>query len=246
MYDEGHRSGAAGTDATDNATTTTEAPELAGSPVLVRRNAGVAAAIGAVASAVAIAYLWRAVQGGSPLDWALCGVIALLAGFHLGALIDARTPLVVADDLGVRIRLGQQWRGLPWDAVALVEVRPRSRLLGDGRLVFRPHNVDRALDGLDAAARRAAKVNERLHGAPLAVPLGLTTRASGRGPALADELAALARGRATVELTVPQTTGTGSDADETPTTDELPDAGPAPDTTPDTVPDAVRQRLTAS
>ncbi len=51
----------------------------------------------------------------------------------------------------MRIRLGNQWRGLPWDAVERVVVQPRRGLLQDGRLMFAPHSLARALDGLDAA-----------------------------------------------------------------------------------------------
>ena len=69
--------------------------------------------VGATASAVAIAYLWRASQTPTVLDWALCGVMAI-AAVYLSSLVDSRTPLLVADDLGVRIRLGDEWRGLPW------------------------------------------------------------------------------------------------------------------------------------
>ncbi|MGZ4581989.1 MAG: hypothetical protein ACXVXG_15250, partial [Nocardioidaceae bacterium] len=79
---------------------------VAGTPVVVRRNAGLAALIGAGASAIAIAYLWRATQSGTVVDWGLCLVMASLAAFYLSGLLDSRTPLVVADDLGVRIRLG--------------------------------------------------------------------------------------------------------------------------------------------
>ena len=35
-------------------------------------------------------------------------------------VLDARTPLLVADSQGVRIRLGRTWRGLPWGALATV------------------------------------------------------------------------------------------------------------------------------
>jgi hypothetical protein len=222
MYDEAHPT-AEGADHTGARARDTTA-DLAGTPVVVRRNAGFAAAVGATASAIAIAYLWRAVQSGSPLDWALCTVIALVAGFHLNALLDARTPLVVADELGVRIRLGAQWRGLPWDAVAAVEVLPRRGLLRDGRLVFRPHGLDRALDGLEARGRRAAGVNQRLLGAPLAVPLGLTTRTSGPAVTLADDVATLARGRTLVEVLAPERAEAAVEAAEKAT----PSAGPEP------------------
>ncbi len=149
---------------------------VAGTPVVVRRNAGLAALVGAGASAIAIAYLWRATQSAAPLDWALCLVMAAVAGMYLAHLVDARTPLLVADDLGVRIRLGNQWRGLPWDAVDRVVVQPRRGLFRDGRLMFAPHSLPRALDGLEPRGRRAATLNQKMYGAALAVPMGLTTR----------------------------------------------------------------------
>ncbi|MGH3445528.1 MAG: helix-turn-helix domain-containing protein, partial [Nocardioidaceae bacterium] len=143
-----------------------------------------------------IAYLWRATESGALVDWALCVALGLIGAFHLAGLVDARTPLLVADTHGVRVRLGGQWRGLPWDAVATVVVLPRRGLLRDGRLCFSPHSLSRALDGLDARGRRAAALNRTLHGAALAVPMGLTTRISVREEkSLVETLAWLARGR---------------------------------------------------
>jgi hypothetical protein len=160
-------------------TVTISAPEaddaVAPAPVVVRRNAGLAAVIGAAASAIAIAYLWRATQTGAVLDWALCLVVAGIAVLHLAHLVDARTPLLVADDLGVRMRFRHQWRGLPWDAVETVAVTPR-RGLRDGRLMLGPHSRARALDGLDARGRRAAALNQKLYGAAMVVPLGMKKR----------------------------------------------------------------------
>ncbi len=172
--------------------------------VVVKRNAGLAALIGAAASAISIAYLWRAVGSAAPLDWALCAVMAAIGTTYLVHLVDARTPLLVADDLGVRIRLGHQWRGLPWEAVDRVAVRPRRGLLRDGRLMFAPHSLARALDGLDARGRRAAALNQKLYGAALAVPLGLTTRVSAGDDVLVDDLAALAQGRSEVLVVEPE------------------------------------------
>lgn len=213
---------------------------LAGTPVVVRRAAGLAAVIGAGASAIAIAYLWRAVGTGSPLDWALCAVTALIAGFYLASLLDARTPLVVADDLGVRIRLGQQWRGLPWEAVGTVEVRPRRSWLHDGRLVFRPHSLGRALDGLEVRGRRAAALNQRMYGGALAVPLGLTTRTStpaGDVEAIVEGLATLSRGRSPVLLVEP---APETEADAGPDAEA---AAAAAATEPDTQPDRGSDRV---
>ncbi|HET7358303.1 MAG TPA: RodZ domain-containing protein [Nocardioidaceae bacterium] len=171
-------------------------------PVVVRRNAGLAALIGAAASAIAIAYLWRASQTGLLVDWALCAVMAVIAAAYLAALVDSRTPLLVADDLGVRLRLGSQWRGLPWEALGEVLVRPRRGLLRDGTLMFAPRSADRAMAGLDARGRWHARLNARMYGAALAVPMGMTTRLS-TDRAVRDALAALAAGRVEVVEAVP-------------------------------------------
>ena len=201
---------------------------VAGTPVVVRRNAGLAALIGAGASAIAIAYLWRASQSGTLLDWGLCLVLALIAGFYLSNLVDARTPLVVADDLGVRIRLGNQWRGLPWDAVNQIVVQPRRGLARDGRLMFTPHSLGRALDGLDARGRRQAAMNQKMYGAALAVPIGLTTRVSQpegeQHVSLADQMAVLSRGRADVVVVLPEP----EDRTETPADDRTDDRAAVP------------------
>ena len=172
-------------------------PDAPVGAVVVRRNAGLAALVGAAASGVAIAYLWRATQSGSALDWALCVVMAAIGAAYLANLVDARTPLLVADELGLRVRLGHQWRGLPWDAVGSVAVQPR-RGWREGRLMFAPHSLGRALDGLDARGRRAAAANQRAYGAALAVPVGLTTRVSVPLSGLVERLELLAHGRVEV------------------------------------------------
>lgn len=160
---------------------TGESLSLTPDAVEVRRNAGLAAAVGVVASAVAIAYLARAVSGGGVLDWMLATVMGLLGGYWLLTFLDARTPLLVADAQGVRIRLGRTWRGLPWSAVEHVEHTPRRGALRDGRLVISAHNEEKLLAELDASGRRQASMSTRLYGAPFAVPLGLATRVVGAG-----------------------------------------------------------------
>ncbi|QNN52239.1 hypothetical protein [Nocardioides mesophilus] len=182
----------------------TDEAMLSSPSVVVRRNAGLAALVGGAACAIAIAYLWRAVGSGAPLDWLLCALMAGVGGYYLSTLLDARTPLVVADPLGVRIRLGRQWRGLPWDAVAAVELLPRGNAVRDGRLVFRPHSLPRALEGLEPRGRRAARLNQKLYGGALAVPLGLTTRSGAGSADLLANLAALCDGRSEVVLLQPE------------------------------------------
>ncbi len=166
--------------------------------VEVRRRAGLALALGAGSSLIAIAYLARAVSRGGTLDWALFAVLGAIGVVNLAALLDARTPLLVADDLGVRLRLGRTWVGLPWGGLHEIEHRPQRGWWRDGLLVVRPHYVQRVLEDLDPRARRTARLNRRLHHAPLAVPLGLATRALGAEPDLTTALAALADGRTPV------------------------------------------------
>ena len=145
---------------------------LAPEPVEVRRNSGVAALVGAVASTVAIAYLARASSTGAAVDWVLAAAMGLLGIGHLVALVDARTPLLVADTQGVRIRLGRTWRGLPWGALRQVQHLPRRGLFRDGRLVLVVHNPERLIEELDRAGRRQSRIARKLYGAPFAVPLG--------------------------------------------------------------------------
>ncbi|WP_310962929.1 RodZ domain-containing protein [Nocardioides terrisoli] len=165
-------------------------------PFEVRRNTLLSAVLGIGAAAMAIAYLQRAGSGGSTLDWLICLVMAAIAVVQLVALVDARTPLLVADDQGVRIRLGGEWLGLPWGTVEQVVVEERDTPVRDGRLVVVPRNLGNALEALLPSSRRAAAWQRRLHGAPLTVPLSIGTRSS--GDSAAAELRALAGGRADV------------------------------------------------
>ena len=177
---------------------------LAPEAVEVRRNAGLAALVGGLASAVAIAYLARATATGAVLDWVLAGALALLGVAYLAGLVDARTPLLVADAQGVRLRLGRDWRGLPWGALSRVEHTPRRGLLRDGRLVMVVRNPARLVEELDRSGRRQSWLSQRLYGAPFAVPLGLSTRVRCAGGDLTAALAELAAGSSqVVELLLP-------------------------------------------
>ncbi len=183
----------------------TDEPVTIGEPVSppdhlveVRRRPGPAAGLGAGASLVAVAYLARAVGGGGALDWVLAVTLGLIGIGNLAALLDARTPLLVADDLGVRLRLGRTWVGLPWGGLHEVEHHTRSGWWRDGLLTVRTHYVQRVLEDLDPGARRVARINRRLHRSPLAVPLGLSTRVVGADHDLTAALRDLADGRTPV------------------------------------------------
>jgi hypothetical protein len=166
--------------------------------VEVRRRPGLAAGLGAGASLVAVAYLARAAGGGGILDWTLVVVLGAIGVLNLVALVDARTPLLVADDLGIRLRLGRTWVGLPWGGLHEVEHRPRRGWWRDGTLTVRTHYVQRVLEDLDPGARRVAALNRRLHRSALAVPLGVGTRVVGAVPDLTTALRTLADGRTPV------------------------------------------------
>lgn len=165
----------------------------------VRRNNRLAAVLGAASSALTIAYVERATDGG------IVDVLAaLLFGFigisQLLAVLDARIPLVTADDSGVRIRLGREWLGLPWSTIEQVVVEHREGPLRDGRLVVVPRNLGNALEALPQASRRAVTWQRRLHGAPLTVPLSIATRCVGAPGSVAETLTRLANNRAEIVL----------------------------------------------
>jgi len=166
--------------------------------LVVRRNAALSGVVGVAASAMAIAYVWRASAGGAFWDWAIFVAMAVVGVAQLAALVDARTPLLLADTLGVRVRLGKEWRGLPWSALDQVVVERRDGGLRDGRLVLSPRDLAGALAGLDRAARRQVARTQRWYGAPLAVPLAVTTRVNSEQ--LLEDLAELAAGRTEVVL----------------------------------------------
>ncbi|QSF59114.1 RodZ family helix-turn-helix domain-containing protein [Nocardioides sp. zg-1228] len=190
----------------DNHAATGEPGGLAVAPdaVEVRRSAAVAAGVGLTASAVAIAYLARATQSGSALDWAFVVAMGLLGAYWLAGLVDARTPLLVADTQGIRIRLGRTWRGLPWSAVHHVEHTPRRGLLRDGRLVVVPHNPELVEAELTRAGRRHTSLSRLLHGAPFAVPLGLSTHVTGTAGDLAEALGRVARDSSQIVVLEPE------------------------------------------
>lgn len=169
--------------------------------VEVRRNGRLAAVVAAASGLLAAAYFVRAASGGAALDWVLFGGLALLSLAYLRAVLDARTPLLVADDHGVRLRLGGAWRGLLWAELEEVEHQPRKRLLRDGRLVLFPH--EDPVEGLGRWGRLHARLNTRLYGAPLAVPLGLATHVKGDDGDLTETLVGLAEGRSEIVEIVP-------------------------------------------
>ena len=161
-------------------------------PVEVRRNGVLSGAVGVAAAVVALAYLGRAAGGGGALDWLLAVTLGAIAAAYLAAVVDARTPLLVLDSRGARVRLGRTWRGVRWDEIDAVEHAPRRGLLRDGRLVVRPVDEDDLLGDLDRSGRRHVALARRLHGSALAFPLSLSSSVTGARDDLTATLEALA------------------------------------------------------
>ncbi len=155
----------------------------------VRRDVGLATVLGVTSTALAIAYLVRAIDGGTWLDWTILAVMVGLAAAYLSALVDARAPLLVVDRHGVRVRDGRTWSGVAWPEVELVEHLPRRGLLRDGFIL-----VARADDADD-----------------LTVPLSLSTKVVGLdGVDLSERLAELSGGSTEI-VEIDPTIGTGEE-----------------------------------
>lgn len=151
-------------------------PDGAGDPTVeVRRRGGLLAAVGVAAAALAVAYLRRATQTGSTLDWVLTGLLALIATFFLVGLVDSRAPLLVADSRGARVRYGRSWRGVAWEDLAHLEHTPGRTPWRDGRLRLVPAQEE-----------------------PIEVSVGLATRFPGSAAELVEALAGLSADRVPV------------------------------------------------
>jgi hypothetical protein len=70
-------------------------------------------------------------------DWVLAipaAVFVVLGAITLPGVGDARTPLFVADDHGVRMRHDHGWIGLLWSELGEIRVEPRVGLRHDARV----------------------------------------------------------------------------------------------------------------
>jgi cytoskeleton protein RodZ len=99
-------------------------------PFEVRGRPGIHILISSIAGVTALAYLWRAIDGGSPILWLMVAVLVGVAVMHLLGRREAALPRLVADDHGVRVRQRSRWIGLPWDDIDRVEVAAMHGPLG--------------------------------------------------------------------------------------------------------------------
>ncbi len=166
--------------------------------VTVRHNSKLAAAVALVAAVLTVLWFARSLQSGSIGDWAWCVVVAVVGVVQLLVVRDSRAPLMVADELGVRVRRGVTWSGLRWQDIENVEVASPRSWLRDGQIVVHPRAVEGPLEEpADEGERPAATT---LTSENLVVPLALTTRLDFDGLTgdLVADLDALASGQVPV------------------------------------------------
>jgi hypothetical protein len=141
--------------------------------VEVRGSRALHALVAAAATATAAAYVWRATQGGGWLAWVVASGLAGIALLHGAGWWDARTPRLVADDHGVRVRTGRTWTGTPWSQVDSLEVGSGTGPLRDGRLRIRTEDQETLVRYRERSRTGASDLAEDLRslGAPLVDPV---------------------------------------------------------------------------
>jgi hypothetical protein len=186
-YDE---TAAADVDDRDHATHRRTSPDEGGGDIVsIRRNLLLSGVAGVLAALLGLAFLTRHGLFDRPLGVLLLAIAAL----HLVALGSWRVPVLVADEQGIRMRIGLSWRGLPWAAIRQVVVEHAESPLREGRLVIVPRDLTGTVRQLDPLARMHLRWNRLWYDAPLSLPLGMTTLLD--GPDLAGDLRALSDGR---------------------------------------------------
>jgi hypothetical protein len=112
------------------------------------------------------------------------GVLRWLAAAAFAALavICARAmtvgDMLVADRVGIRLRIRDEWIGTRWEEIEEVTVLRRRHPLDDGRIAVHLLDPGPVLGAMSSATRKVTDANRRLTGTSLAVPFGLTARPS--------------------------------------------------------------------
>ena len=111
-------------------------PEAAAG-VTIRRRLLMPALLAGFAGLVAVAFLVRGVADASVWSSVVGLVLAGVAFSQALVLRDGRTPLLLADEHGVRLRLGRDWCGLPWQTLRQVVVEPSTSKLSRSMIQMR-------------------------------------------------------------------------------------------------------------
>jgi len=146
--------------------------EAAEELVEIRGNAGMYALVTVIALTASGAYAYRATHGGGWLDWVIAVVLGAVAVVHAIGWWDARTPRLVADRHGVRVRTTRGWTGTPWDQVESIEVSRTASAIQDGRLRIRSDGHTETVRYGAGTRASVADLDAALRtlGAPVTVP----------------------------------------------------------------------------
>lgn len=100
----------------------------------IHRRTSLYALLAVLSLALAGGFGWLAYDREEPLLAIPAAILLGLALNNLRGLRDARTPLFVADDHGVRLRAEQGWVGLLWSEMGEIKVERREGLRHDPRI----------------------------------------------------------------------------------------------------------------
>ncbi|GAA1553505.1 hypothetical protein GCM10009804_08080 [Kribbella hippodromi] len=146
-------------------------------PFTVRSSQRVHGGIAVGAALVAIGF---AASGSSSPTGILRWIVAL--AFAVLAVVCARAltvgDMLVADQTGIRLRIGNEWVGTRWEDIEEVTVLQRRHPLDDGRIAVHLQDPGPILGALPSSTRKMTDANRRLTGSSLAIPFGLTARPS--------------------------------------------------------------------
>ncbi|MFF1816733.1 hypothetical protein ACFVWG_05530 [Kribbella sp. NPDC058245] len=110
------------------------------------------------------------------LRWFAAAAFAVLAVICARALTVG--DMLVADDVGIRLRIRNEWIGTRWQDIEEVTVLKRRHPLDDGRIAVHLLDPGPTLAAMPSTTRKITDANRRLTGSSLAVPFGLTARPS--------------------------------------------------------------------
>ncbi|MFD7157010.1 hypothetical protein ACFV9C_20595 [Kribbella sp. NPDC059898] len=135
---------------------------------------------GGLAVGAALVALGFAASGSTSATGILRWIVA--AAFAVLAVVCARAltvgDMLVADDVGIRLRIGSEWVGTRWEDIEEVTVLRRRHPLDDGRIAVHLQDPGPILGALPSSTRKTTDANRRLTGSSLAIPFGLTARPS--------------------------------------------------------------------
>ena len=112
----------------------TEPTPAALEPFEIRRRTKLFAILGLLCFALAAGFAWLAYDRENVFLWAPVAALLLLGLANLRGTRDARAPLFVADDHGVRLRGRDGWVGLLWSEMGEIRVERRAGVRHDPRV----------------------------------------------------------------------------------------------------------------